>query len=333
MNIAAVVVTHNRRDILLDTLHALLQQGDALGAIYLTDNASSDGTPEALQQTGLLADRRLQYLRLENNSGGAGGFAHGLQNAYSQGYDAYWLMDDDACPTPLALDHLLDAASGHLDAAVYGSAAVAWSAEHGGLVLIMPTMLAHPMPGSPTMIQRHDQLPEVAEVQSLPFLGFLVPHRLVTMAGLPDASYFIDCDDIEYGQRLRRCGTALYLVKKSLIHHPLQRAEMIPILGRRFYHIHKTPQRRYWEVRNRLITARRYYGPKLWTETLPGLAIRLGLAMRQDDQPWGQLRAFLDGLYDGLTAPAGLPAATNPDLPISEGMPQPTGADVTSHQS
>jgi GT2 family glycosyltransferase len=310
VNIAAVVVTHNRKDILLDTLRALLQQGDALGAIYLTDNASSDGTKEALRQAGLLADRRLHYLRLEHNSGGAGGFAHGLQNAYSQGYDAYWLMDDDACPTPCALEHLLDAASGRLDQAAYGSAAVAWSARHEDLVLSCTAVLAQPIPGHPTVIQCHALLPEVAEVENLPFLGFLISHRLVAMAGLPDASYFIDCDDIEYGQRLRRCGAGLCLVKKSLIHHPLPQAEMIPILGRDFYHMQKTPQRRYWEVRNRLITARRYYGARLWTQTLPGIAIRLGLAMRHGDRPRAQLKAFLDGLYDGLTASARLPSAT-----------------------
>lgn len=331
MNIAAVVVTHNRKDILLRTVHALLQQGDALGAIYLTDNASSDGTEAALRETGLLDDGRLHYQRLKDNSGGAGGFAHGLQRAYSKGHDAYWLMDDDACPTPQALQYLLDAASGHLDHAAYGSAAVAWSAEHEGLVLSCTAMLAHPIPGYPAVIQRHDQLPDVAEVQNLPFLGFLVAHRLVALAGLPDASYFIDCDDIEYGQRLRRCGAALYLVKKSLIHHPLPRAEMIPVLGRRFYHMQKTPQRRYWEVRNRLITARRYYGHRLWTETLPGLAIRLGLAMRHGDQPWAQFRAFLDGLYDGLSAHAGLPPATNPAHAISVGVPQHTGADNAEH--
>ena len=322
MNIAAVVVTHNRKDILLRTLRALLQQGAALGAIYLTDNASSDGTPQALRQAGLLADRRLHYLRLEHNSGGAGGFAHGLERAWRQGFDAYWLMDDDACPTPHALEHLLDAASNHDDCAAYGSAAVAWSERHAGLVLSCTAVLAQPIPGHPSVIQRHALLPEVAEVENLPFLGFLVSHRLVTKAGLPDASYFIDCDDIEYGQRLRRCGAALHLVKKSLIHHPLPRAEMIPVLGRRFYHMQKTPQRRYWEVRNRLITARRYYGSRLWTQTLPGIAIRLGLAMRHGDQPWAQLKAFWAGLHDGLTASASLPATTT----ITQLLPPPSAA-------
>ena len=326
MNIAAVVVTHNRRDILLDTLRALLQQGDALGAIYLTDNASSDGTTEALRQAGLLDDRRLHYLRLEHNSGGAGGFAQGLEQAFRQGFDAYWLMDDDACPTPNALEHLLDAASNHLDRAVYCSAAVAWSARHEDLVLSCTAVLAQPVPGHPPVIQCHALLPEVTEVENLPFLGFLVSHRLVAMAGLPDASYFIDCDDIEYGQRLRRRGAALYLVKNSLIHHPLPKAEMIPILGRDFYHMQKTPQRRYWEVRNRLITARRYYGARLWTQTLPGIAIRLGLAMRHGDQPRAQLKAFLEGLYDGLTTSARLPAATNFVPVLSPGSIQPAGA-------
>jgi GT2 family glycosyltransferase len=324
VNIAAVVVTYNRRDILIDTLRALLQQGDALGAIYLTDNASSDGTKEALQQTGLLADRRLHYLRLEHNSGGAGGFAHGLQQAFRQGFDAYWLMDDDACPTPRALEHLLEAVSEHLECAAYGSAAVAWHEPQRCLMLCWPAMPLHT--GSRCPIQHHDLLPEVAAVENLPFLGLLVPHRLVATAGLPDASFFVDGEDVEYSQRLRQCGASLYLVKKSLIHHPLPQAELVSMLGRGFYFVQKTPQRRYWEIRNRLITARRYYGAGLWTKTLPGIAIRLGLAMRHGDQPRAQLEAFWDGLYDGLTASARLPAATTTaQTPVTI---QPAGASV-----
>ena len=43
--IAAVVVTYNRKELLFQCLDALLKQTYPLDAIYIIDNASTDGTP------------------------------------------------------------------------------------------------------------------------------------------------------------------------------------------------------------------------------------------------------------------------------------------------
>ena len=35
------------------------------------------------------------YHYLESNTGGSGGFNYGLSRAYDDGYEWFWLMDDD----------------------------------------------------------------------------------------------------------------------------------------------------------------------------------------------------------------------------------------------
>ena len=46
--VAAVVVTHNRKELLVRCLRAILDQTYAVDRIFVVDNASSDGTPQKL---------------------------------------------------------------------------------------------------------------------------------------------------------------------------------------------------------------------------------------------------------------------------------------------
>ncbi|MEN3014679.1 MAG: glycosyltransferase, partial [bacterium] len=46
----------------------------------------------------------IHYIRMHENTGGAGGFHEGLKRAYEKGYDWFWLMDDDVEPITEALD-------------------------------------------------------------------------------------------------------------------------------------------------------------------------------------------------------------------------------------
>lgn len=94
---AAVVVTYNRLPLLRQCLAALTSQ-TALGlTIFLIDNASTDGTAEAVAAMTL---PNLVYRNTGKNLGGAGGFAYGVREAALAGYDALWLMDDEHCPPP-----------------------------------------------------------------------------------------------------------------------------------------------------------------------------------------------------------------------------------------
>ena len=103
--VAVVVVTYNRKALLVECLEALLNQTHAPERILVIDNAATDGTPELLAQMGLLNEPSIWYQRLEENLGGAGGFEIGMRLAYSHlDCDWFWLMDDDTIPTPAALE-------------------------------------------------------------------------------------------------------------------------------------------------------------------------------------------------------------------------------------
>ena len=96
--VTAVVVTYNRRDLLLESLAAVHGQGRAPDAVIVVDNASEDGTAEAVR----MAFPGVQLAELARNAGGAGGFAAGMALALSGDADLIWLMDDDTVPEPVA---------------------------------------------------------------------------------------------------------------------------------------------------------------------------------------------------------------------------------------
>lgn len=290
--IAAVLVTYNRQRLLADCLGALLGQTHPLDRIILIDNASTDGTTEWLREQGYIYHPRIDYLRLPENRGGAGGFHAGVDHGFTHSYDWLWLMDDDACPQPDALAQLLacQPQSEHL----YGSTAIALDDPQHRLCWPSSTL-----EGSRLEYQT-DLSDPLIEIQSLTFLGLLIHRQIVQQIGLPDSTMFLAGDDIDYCERARKTGARLFLVAGSRLHHPLPTRRTVTLLGYRLQNLILPPWKRYYDVRNRLLIARRHYGHRLWTETLPGLLIRLLDSLRHDPNRWQQLAAYLRGVHDGF---------------------------------
>ena len=103
----AVVVTYNRKALLIECLEALARQTHRLERVLVVDNASTDGTLEALEASGIAGRVPVDYLRLKRNGGGAEGFHYGVREALRSDTGWIWLMDDDCEPTPACLADLL----------------------------------------------------------------------------------------------------------------------------------------------------------------------------------------------------------------------------------
>ena len=76
MRTAAVVVTHNRRELLVECLEALLGQQAACLDILVVDNASQDDTQPTVAEMARKHDQII-YMNTGANLGGAGGFHFG----------------------------------------------------------------------------------------------------------------------------------------------------------------------------------------------------------------------------------------------------------------
>jgi len=131
--IIAVVVTRNRRALLERNLRALAGQTRPPDHILVVDNDSTDVSREWLRE--LATESTLgkkttgdglpdmprnglpQIELIENeNTGGAGGFARGIEAALERDCDWIWCMDDDGYPEPNALERLLECVDAEVSA-------------------------------------------------------------------------------------------------------------------------------------------------------------------------------------------------------------------------
>jgi GT2 family glycosyltransferase len=91
----AVVYTYNRKELVAQCLDSIQRQSLPPERILLIDNGSTDGTRDYLAERRLLEDPRIEYVRLEANTGAAGGLRAGITHAYRRGCEWAWVMDDD----------------------------------------------------------------------------------------------------------------------------------------------------------------------------------------------------------------------------------------------
>lgn len=211
-----MVVTYNRLPLLRQCLAALTAQ-TALGlTIFLIDNASTDGTAEAVAAMTL---PNLVYRNTGKNLGGAGGFAYGVREAALAGYDALWLMDDDTLPTPTALAEFLQADRD----------------LHGRYGWLSGRALAPDGTDQPMNLQRvtpYKDLPNFdgARIPAVmaSFVTLFLRTETVRRYGLPIAEFFIWSDDWEYTRRISRAQPC-YVIPASRVVHAMQNPGIVNI--------------------------------------------------------------------------------------------------------
>ncbi len=233
----AVVVSFNRRDLLREALVALGAQTRPPDALVVIDNGSTDGSPNVVREVAPHAD----LVETGVNTGGAGGFALGMERAV-QAHDAdlVWVMDDDTVPEPTALAELLRGRDAAPDAAMFASRPV-WTDGR-----------PHPM-----NVPRHrphwarsrglGQLPAgMVPIRTASFVSLLVRADRIRQRGLPVASYFIWNDDFEFSARMARGGYGILCPDSVVVHKTKALASSDLDPGERFF----------YEVRNKLWTFR-----------------------------------------------------------------------------
>lgn len=220
-SIACVIVTFNRKALLNRCLHAVSRQTYQPTTVFIIDNASSDGTPEAVAQWGYYDQKvngiDFRYHRCPTNGGGAAGFYTGLKLAFEaiNNYDGFWVMDDDGEPDKECLEKL-----------------VPFLCERD---YIAPVVLSDEdrkscsfMPGEDydSFCRRADDK-GVVEGWASPFNGILYSRRLVAKIGYPKKEMFIWGDEINYQLRAERAGFHRMTVVKAIHYHPIDRQKPV----------------------------------------------------------------------------------------------------------
>ncbi len=227
--LAIVIVTYKRQQLLDTLLDSLLYLQDAPWRVIVVDNENSAAAAEVVElhrrlvAEGLTAvpwpegQDALVYVPMAENTGGAGGFAEGVRQAYRLGAEWFWLMDDDVAVMPDAIAKLskwagpFDVVQGsRLD---YDGGSFYWQYR-----FIEPLGMYDPL--APAGFDGSGFKP----TNAMCFEGALFGRHIVQKLGPPDARFFIYWDDCVYGYLASKVGASavvedVILQRTRDIHH------------------------------------------------------------------------------------------------------------------
>ena len=255
-SVAVVVVTYNRADLLEQMLAGLAALETRPDAVFVVDNASSDHTPAVLDRATNLG---LVSMRLPENLGGAGGFRTGMKAAYDAGFDRIWLVDDDVVPAPDCLTVLLGVDEACLLSVREDLAGqlVEKSALH--FDLRNPLAIRPKRSSVDSAYATRAELPPLVEIETVAFEGFMVRREVVDAIGLPDDSFFIFYDDVDFAIRARRAGYRIWAVRDAVLVRQLDFDQQHALDSWKGYYMYRNlfaVHFRYGE--NRLVRAKPY---------------------------------------------------------------------------
>lgn len=227
MDICCVVVTYNRKELLIECIEAILNQTYKLKKIIIIDNNSTDGTEKILGEKDVLSIPYIQYLKLDKNIGGAGGFSKGVREALKDSYDWVWLMDDDTIPLPNALEELIYSLQTvkEKNLSFLCSKVIGVSDEEMNIPNISKRVSEN---GYNIWMKYLNK--GIVEVESATFVSVLINYDGIRKVGLPWEKFFIWGDDIEYTLRLSKNYGPGYVVGKSIVVHKRIGAKNLSII-------------------------------------------------------------------------------------------------------
>ncbi len=247
MKITAVIVTYNRKELLVRNISSLATQSIKIDHIIIVNNNSTDGTEEYLKSQKVYNDKWIEIINLPENTGGAGGFSFGVMYAYNSGFDYIWLMDDDgrAANENTFRELILFAqyAYNNLERKIFINSYVTYDG-------MQPSF--GDFHGNQLVVNIRGKKYYYIENQANPFNGTLISREVVETVGVPNKDFFIINDEMDYFYRCQHKGVYIATCFNSVYIHPKQK-----IIQRKFLCWHLvvfnfTPFKLYYDIRNKV---------------------------------------------------------------------------------
>lgn len=280
-----VIVTFNRKELLLELLHSIRNVGGRIERILIVDNASTDGTKELLESRQIFQDPHISYQRQPLNEGGAGGFHAGIKTAYELGAEWIWVMDDDIEWREGALEYLLS------------------FKELGKVIQPSKEYLDHERyvwegwfddSTGRTLWKKDNFYPEkeYVEVNYACFEGMLIHRDIVSIIGFPDKRFFLTYDDLIYGWLASFHTKIIYAGKPIMLKKIHEKSKKNP-----------TNRSPYFIVRNLFLVIEylKKYSPRINYIKAIGYLMAKSLLVLFRSKSFFQVKLVFKGFIDGVT--------------------------------
>ncbi len=285
-NVAAIVVTYNRKELLRECIKALQASSRSVDIIVI-DNNSTDGTRKYIAD---LIGGNVFYKRLKKNIGGAGGFSAGMKYAVRQGYEYIWIMDDDTIVKENSLEQLMNVTESVHDNFGFLSSSVKWI-DGSDCKMNIQTYKSNL-----TDIEKAYADRGICPVKAATFVSLLFKADAIKEVGLPLKEYFIWGDDKEYTLRMSARFNCYNVVDSKVI-HKMNNNEGSNITKDKIGRI----DRYFYAYRNDFATAREL-GTKEICIYFAGFGLNAArVLLYASDNRKARLNVMFRGLISGLT--------------------------------
>lgn len=204
--LGVVICNYNKKDFVLDSVQSVLDSKGVDPDIFVVDNASSDGSVDALKST---YGDKITVFENSENLGGSGGFNTGLKYIRDNGYKYFFCLDDDAQVDENALKILYDYMESNPDVGMAGCRVYHMQMpgiiQQSGLRIDFEHCSAETI-GADTV--EDGSLPDVIECDTVATCAVMVRGDVARRedVGIMPESNFIYWDDMEWGHRIHLAG-------------------------------------------------------------------------------------------------------------------------------
>jgi len=253
MKTAALIVTYNRFQDLINCVQSIHQGTLKPDQIFIVDNGSENSTAKQIKER--FPD--VEVIALEKNTGPAGGVEVGQKYIYQKDFDAVWIIDDDAKANEEALEKLIKTFNEVKDKLNIGFllTSVIYS-DNNFTIPFYNLLLYNRIFGLTKRIDTSEYKKDYFEVNIASMCGLLIPSKVFEKIGFVRGEFFGWYDDTEFVLRAQKNGFKVYAVPQSKIYHPVQYRKRVKILSKNFTFISGRPERMYYGTRNNIITQR-----------------------------------------------------------------------------
>lgn len=280
--VATIVVTYNRKKLLVECLEALINSSYK-SDIYIIDNCSTDGTYDYIKQ---YIGGNVYYKNTGKNLGGAGGFNYGIKSALKSDYKYIWIMDDDTIVKNNSLEVLVEKANNLKDNFSFLSSIALWKDESLCKMNIQGI--------SSEAIKSYRSIKEgILKIDYASFVSCLINVDVIKQVGLPIKEFFIYGDDMEYTIRLN-CKRPGYLVPESEVIHKMSSNDGINIID---IDSSRT-DRYYYNYRNLLYLYKKYDKKKLNVFRLKCYYLILKILIKSKNHKFKRIKVILKALLN-----------------------------------
>ncbi|MBQ7677483.1 MAG: glycosyltransferase family 2 protein [Lachnospiraceae bacterium] len=217
--IGIVICNYNKKDMALECIEHILAQTYTDYALYVVDNASTDGSADAIRTA---YDGKLTLLRNSENLGGSGGFNTGLRWAHGKGHPYLMCVDNDAMLDKDAVGELLHFLEEHGECGM--AASKVYHLEEPEYVQNYGQRIdfEHFCTEVDDLNRLEDgSMPEYVYVDSVPACSLLVRRETVDRIGFLPEENFLYWDDTEWCLRCNRAGMKVASVGASKAYHAM----------------------------------------------------------------------------------------------------------------